>query len=361
MNKEVRVLQFFKLMLITSPLLGAISTLPGLFFQRFEPSRTAKWFLIATLLTIIIWLINIALVSIFFRNNFFKKNTYLRRALILIIASIIILLVEHKFSVFAPRPPQRLMQKLPDGVIKPLPPPSGNIGIIVQMFLLNLIVMALIEFDLLKTKKKEVDLENMKLRYANMQAKNLLLNNQLHPHFLFNSLSTLKSLISTNPDTAATYLIKLSDILRRAISNNDQVLVPLKDELSLCSNYLDMQKIRFEQALLFEINIPENLVTGGLVPAYSIQLCVENAIKHNKITANAPLQLKITGNEAAQSICISNNLQPIQYKDEGMSGVGLSNLSERYELLGAEAVTITQNSRDFSVTIKVLHNEDFNN
>ncbi len=361
MNNQVKVSQFFKLMLITSPLLGAISTLPGLFFQRFEPDRTFKWFLIATSITIFIWLINIALVSIFFQNRFFRKNTYLRRALILIITSVIILLVENKLSVFAPRPPQRLMQKLPDGVIRPLPPPSGNIGIIVQMFLLNLIVMALIEFDLLRKKKKEVDLENIKLRYANMQAKNLLLNNQLHPHFLFNSLSTLKSLISTSPDTAATYLVKLSDILRRAINNNDQVLVPLKEELALCSNYLDMQKIRFEQALFFEIDIPGTLINSGLVPAYSIQLCVENAIKHNKISATTPLQLKITCNETEQSLCISNNLQPMQYKDEDMSGVGLSNLSERYELLGADPVIIHRNDQQFSVTIKILHNEDFNN
>ena len=100
----------------------------------------------------------------------------------------------------------------------------------------------------------------------------LKLKQQIHPHFLFNSLNTLKALINKSPDDAEDYLIKLSDFLRVTVSTEYDNIVKIKDELKLCLDYLEMQKIRYGEALQFHIDIPEKIVQTGFVPVFSLQL-----------------------------------------------------------------------------------------
>lgn len=142
---------------------------------------------------------------------------------------------------------------------------------------------------------------NIRVQYANMQAENVQLQmrsleaqheklkNQLHPHFLFNSLSALKSLIHRDPVLAEQYLVKLSGFLRFTISHNEQNIVSLQDELKFCVDYLEMQKIRFGGALQYAVGVPLELLPETFVPVFSLQLVLENAIKHNLLTQDSPL------------------------------------------------------------------------
>ena len=194
---------------------------------------------------------------------------------------------------------------------------------------------------------------------ANLEAKHSQLKQQLQPHFLFNSLNVLKSLIKRFPEQAEDYLEKLSEFLRFSINANMQTLIPLKEELELVTNYLHMQQVRFGNALIFNIDIPSSFQQGGKVPVYSLQLLAENAIKHNVLTTASPLYIFITAKEENKTITVSNNLQPKPVMEE-TNGVGLANLSERYKLLGNYDIVITRTDNEFTVAIKVLENESSN-
>ena len=227
------------------------------------------------------------------------------------------------------------------------------------MISINLVIIFLLEILVLKDKKRIVEEENSTLRMFNLEAKHSQLKQQLHPHFLFNSLSTLRSLIKRSPQQAEEYLEKLSELLRFSINSDSHTVIGLDEELELTEIYLKMQQVRFGNALNFIIDIPPEMRGVGKVPIYSVQLLVENAIKHNVLTASQPLEILIIPGKENDSISIENNIQP-KLTIEGGRGVGLSNLAERYRLLNNEAINIDRTDDRFIVTIKVINNESRN-
>jgi LytS/YehU family sensor histidine kinase len=208
----------------------------------------------------------------------------------------------------------------------------------------------------LRATKQKIEAENTQLRMFNLEAKHSQLKQQLHPHFLFNSLSNLRSLIKRSPAQAEDYLEKLSRLLRLSIQSNLQTMVSVQEEIELTENYLDLQRLRFGEALQFFIEMPLDMKKFGKVPVYSIQLLVENAIKHNRITAGQPLKIHVTGDLIQRTITVENNFQPKPHLEEG-SGVGLNNLKERYRLLNNDDIRVVRSPDKFIVTIKVWINE----
>ena len=223
----------------------------------------------------------------------------------------------------------------------------------IQALSINIIILVLLEMTILKLRKQQVEHENDLLRLANLEASPNQLKQQLHPHFLFNTLNTLKTLIHKKPEQAEDYLIRLSDLLRFSIYANKEEVVSVDKELELCVNYLQMQRVRFGDALNFEIHIPETILSNGNLPVYSIQLLAENAIKHNSLTTEQPLQIRISGDSTMSRITVENNLQPRRSIEAG-NGVGLSNLAERYRLLGKSGPEISRGQGKFSVTLNLV-------
>jgi hypothetical protein len=219
------------------------------------------------------------------------------------------------------------------------------------VFSTNTIILILQDLILIRENKVVVEMENARLRIKNVEALNQQLNQQIHPHFLFNSLNTLKSLIKLNPEDAERYLMQLSDYLRVSISKGQSNTVSLAEELKLCANYLGMQKMRFGEALLHEVNVPEEIRQTAHVPAFSLQVLIENAIKHNAFTVESPLHIHI--GHVDGWLEVRNNLQRKQTTETSL-GFGLANLSERYRLLSGSEPRIQANASEFSVTIKVL-------
>lgn len=207
-------------------------------------------------------------------------------------------------------------------------------------------------------KNLRVEKENANLILINMTTINEQLKKQIHPHFLFNSLTTLNSLIKTDTAVAEEYLIKLSSLLRKTINSDDNSLIKIADELIFCTNYLDMQKIRFGTALSFDINIPEDVKENGYVPFLAIQLLVENAIKHNLFTEEKPLHIIVKYQNNYITVINNINLKPLEEKH---TGKGLKNLGERYKILAGEDIYYENNSEKYIVKIKVLKNENYNN
>jgi len=207
---------------------------------------------------------------------------------------------------------------------------------------LTIDTVILILQDLLVTREKKaaVELENQQL--------------QIPPHFLFNSLSTLKSLITVDPEMAEEYLIRLSEFLRSSLSSHSPNLIRLHDELQLCVNYLEMQKIRFGEALQFDVRIPEEWRNKYYLPTFSLQQLAENAIKHNILTSDSPLHITISGQ--GRTITVSNNWQKKEEVSQG-PGVGLANLQERYRILSDSDIVVNAKDNVFSVSIKALEYE----
>ena len=221
---------------------------------------------------------------------------------------------------------------------------------------INTVVLIIQDLVLLQEKKTKIESENIQLNIKNIEAANQKLKQQLQPHFLFNSLNVLKTLIRKQPDNAEAYLKRLSDFLRASVSFDNVNTVKFEEELKLSLDYIEMQKIRFKDAIHFEVSIPEEIKVG-ILPIFSIQLLLENAIKHNAFTIESPLFIKLFYNDGW--ITVSNNIQQ-KIAEDSSPGMGLTNLSERYKIISGDEINIQSNDSDFSVSIKVLTNENCN-
>lgn len=213
-------------------------------------------------------------------------------------------------------------------------------------------------FVLLAHATKQSELEVVRLQSANMETTNQLLKQQIQPHFLFNALNTLKSLIKKQPDVAENYLIQLSDFLRASISGHRTDVVSIGEELKLCRNYMDMQKIRFGETLQYFVDVPDSYLENYSIPFFSLQPLLENAIKHNELTRQYPLLIHIYVEK--DRIVVKNNLR-LKKNVETSTGNGLTNLRERYRILHQEEIYISQTESDFMVSLKLISNEDSSN
>ncbi|TDX01711.1 histidine kinase [Dinghuibacter silviterrae] len=214
------------------------------------------------------------------------------------------------------------------------------------------LALVIIELVLSRLDAARVRLENAELRVANLEAQHEKLIRQLQPHFLFNSLNALKSLIRRSPPDAEGYLIKLSEFLRFSLSHTQQSLVTLEEELRFSMYYLDMQQTRFQEGLHYIVDIPDGNRRSLLLPAFSLQLLLENAIKHNSLTLKSPLIICIRFDENGR-LLVENNRQPKQQMEEG-TGLGLVNLSERYRMLLKEDIRVTTNETFFQVSLGLM-------
>ncbi len=203
----------------------------------------------------------------------------------------------------------------------------------------------LIETDL----KNEILLENEQLKNENLLVQLTSLKNQLNPHFLFNSLNTLSWLINEDKDKSQQYLQKLSQVLRYSLSMQEQSLVSLKEEFGLVENYIFLLQIRFGDNLKIVKNI-EN--TQFKIPPLSLQLLIENAIKHNIISTASPLSIWLESNENNKTIIVRNTLNR-KPNSEG-TGIGLVNLNERFKILANKAIEIEQNDNEFKVILSLI-------
>lgn len=207
-------------------------------------------------------------------------------------------------------------------------------------------------FILSQYEKNRIQIELLQLKSANTESTNQLLQQQIQPHFLFNALNILKSLIRKDPKGAEAYLIKLSDFLRVSISKNRSGKAMLIEELKICDDYMEMQNIRFGAAMQYHVLIDKNdPVMNSKLPFFSLQPLLENAIKHNELTLDNPLSITIE--KLGDYIVVSNNLQ---YKSnvEASTGSGHRMLQERYRILSGDPLLIEKNDTHYKVSLKIL-------
>lgn len=199
-------------------------------------------------------------------------------------------------------------------------------------------------------KSQQVSVENEQLRCENLVNQFEALKNQLNPHMLFNSLNTLRSLIRETPDKAQDYLQELSRVLRYTLQGNECMSVTLREEMEFVSAYNFLLKMRYEDNLEFDIRMEEEAETLQL-PPMSVQLLIENAVKHNEISNRHPLVIRVC--TTGKQLTVSN---PIQRKKTASGGlqIGLANLAKRYSLLFKEEIEVREDNNTFIVTIPLI-------
>jgi LytS/YehU family sensor histidine kinase len=186
---------------------------------------------------------------------------------------------------------------------------------------------------------------------GNVSAQFESLKNQLDPHFLFNSLNVLNGLIEESPKKASMFTTDLSKIYRYVLEQKDKSLVSLQDELTFSRAYLNLLSLRFEAGIQIDLQINAEQHTGCILPL-SLQLLIENAIKHNIISVRKPLLLKIYRKN--NYLYVENNLQKKKVLHDH-SGIGLKNIQERYAILSNLSVHLQETDILFSVGLPIIN------
>ena len=193
-----------------------------------------------------------------------------------------------------------------------------------------------------------IEVEKYKAESANAQLQNL--KNQLNPHFLFNNLSVLTSLVYKNQDKAVDFINELSKVYRYVLDNKSAELVTLNEELTFLEHYIYLLKIRFENSISFSIKTTED-TRGRYLPPMCLQMLVENTIQHNETSQANPLNVLIYTEK--NHLIVENPIQPRSDKIES-SQTGLENIQSRYAFFTDKKIEITQNGKVFKVVLPLI-------
>jgi LytS/YehU family sensor histidine kinase len=218
------------------------------------------------------------------------------------------------------------------------------------LFISLLLIFIDLGFHLLdKWRVSQTEIERFKKE--NMETQFEMLRMQVNPHFLFNSLNTLSSLIYENQDTASNYVREMALVYRYILEKRKSDIVSLKEELEFIKSYIYMLTLRFENKIKFEVHIDDSFL-GKVVVPLTLQILIENAVKHNVVSQRKPLTISIY-TRPDNSLVVKNKLQ---LKSVGLysSGIGLNNIRSRIEILSDRKMQVEQTETEFSVTIPLL-------
>jgi uncharacterized membrane-anchored protein YhcB (DUF1043 family) len=223
---------------------------------------------------------------------------------------------------------------------------------IYRNFFVSGLVIGCVLIIRLVNQKQSVQIENETLKSEALQRQFESLKNQLSPHFLFNSLTALKTLINESPEIAQNYVNNLSKALRYTLQSNEKKLVTLKEEMDFTESYLFLIKMRFDTNLTVVIQTDEKYMIYRL-PPLTIQTLVENAVKHNEVSKRKPLILTIITTESP-SLIVMNTIHEKITAEDG-TGIGLANLSKQFQLLLGKDISISNENNEFSVEVPLIN------
>lgn len=221
---------------------------------------------------------------------------------------------------------------------------------IVIGIILSVLITAIFTAESFFTQWNRTSLEVVKYEQQVTRAQLEFLKMQVDPHFLFNNFSTLTSLIEDNPQLAVEYLQRLSAIYRHMLTDTERDVVPLEEELAFIESYLFLYKTRYQESLIVDVDISDKLREEGIATA-TLQLLVENAIKHNSISRQKPLKIEIYIENGF--LVVKNNINQVSKRRES-TGIGLKNILERYKLLSTQQVSIEEDKEKFIVKVPLL-------
>lgn len=216
-------------------------------------------------------------------------------------------------------------------------------GTVIAAILLNIFIVVAIEFFTQYRKNLILQEENSKMQYKQLKS-------QINPHFLFNSLSVLTSLINKDAERATDYTKKLSDVYRYVLTHDREDIISVDEELMFIRNYMEILQIRFGEGLQMQYDVnPADFKKA--IPPMALQVLVENAVKHNALSPSHQLHIRIKSD--GMHIIVSNNIIP-RLRVESSTGIGLDNLRAKYHIIASENIRIEQSENEFTVKLPLL-------
>lgn len=307
-------------------------------FEGFTPRMHFNFALFSFLGAIIIWetlrLINLALD----RNYPYERNVLWRIVIQLFIGSLFGLFCRTLIYIFGephfPFQPDQLFLAVTWALWIIFP--SGINLIFFAGYFFNQWKAGLLKAERLEREKAQVQFDNLK--------------NQLNPHFLFNALTSLNSLIQNNPALATQFLQHLSKVYRYVLQHKEESMVSLQTELDFIRNYIFLAETRFDKALKIKVMVEDRFLDKRIVPV-TLQVLLENAFKHNVAEPDRPLQIEISATD--DYLVIRNNLQPRRIV-ETSNQIGLENLKSLYGYLASQPLLIEQTQTEFIVNVPLV-------
>jgi LytS/YehU family sensor histidine kinase len=261
------------------------------------------------------------------------KTVYVSSIVLLCTAaiSLVCTIIQMQFDDFGPHPDRAI------------------VGGLFRDYFIAVVVILSSQLIYLSNKQQRTVLENEMLQAEYMKTRFMALKNQVDPHFLFNSLNTLSSLIKTDADKAQEYVQQLSYVFRYTLQNKE--INTLEEELKFTLAYCHLMQIRYGDNLQIVQKVDAAYAARSIVPL-SLQILVENAIKHNVVSNKQPLSITFSTSEN-ETVTVSNPFQPKKDAESGES-IGLSNLAERYRLLWNREIAIRNDGNVFEVEIPLI-------
>jgi two-component system, LytTR family, sensor kinase len=228
--------------------------------------------------------------------------------------------------------------------------PKAWFYLILRISLLNsLIILIKYVYDFTEEKRR-IQHQNEILKRENALAMHESLKQQMSPHFLFNSLNTLKSLVKQNPERSLYFLDELAAIYKYMLMHSGKSEVTVREEINFSKSYLNLLKIRFGSSLSIDINVPEHFLESKM-PFNTLQTLIENVVKHNILSQKRPLTISLYVHSGY--LIVANNLQTKKGNDAS-SNVGLTNVNKRYKILYNQNILIQKSEEEFKVSLPIV-------
>lgn len=243
-----------------------------------------------------------------------------------------------------------VIAKLFAGAEHPFTFPNGGLRVLILIWLVELVVLGLLLANNSMRETLRLQRLSASLQEETDAARYAALQNQLNPHFLFNSFNALISEIEYDPSRAVVFTRKLSDIYRYVLQSQQKRLVPLEDELRFAEAYLYLHEVRLGDCIRFEVEVAPDY-DDALLPPLTLQLLLENVVKHNVVSMSHPMSIRLSADGGMLSV--SNTLNP-RIEDDS-TGVGLGNLENRCRMTMGKGIEVRRTETLFIVKIPLCN------
>jgi len=319
---------------ISSIFLGALSSVPQLASHTFDWKEALVNSAITAAFSIIMWYLNIYMLN---RNSGKKRQQISYKRLMIVLAFGMVIMFGLAWI------QQLILSHINFG--------PAMLMVEVRGILINLVCYMFLTLLQNNYTGQQVQLELEKVKSDNLGAQFELLKQQINPHFLFNSLNTLKSMAETNDSETVDFIMKLSDFYRFTLESRKLDLITVQEEMKIIDSYIFLQKARFGEGITLT-NELDNEVLKTLIPPFTLQLLVENCIKHNVVSQSKPLHIKIYTSE--NRIVIENPIQKKMTTEDSL-GIGLDNVKLRYKHLLEQEIQINSDEKIFQIKLPLIH------
>lgn len=319
----------------SSILIGLLSSVPQLASRHYNPAEAIVNAAITAAFALLMWYFNIYVLSRRSKQTGTQNISYSRLVSSLLFGLVVMLVLAY-------------IQQL---ILSHIDFGPTMLMVEVRGILINLVFYMFLHLLQQNHENQQVNMELERIRHDHLGAQYELLKQQVNPHFLFNSLNTLKAMVEAGEKEAVPFIIKLSNFYRYTLESRKLDLIHVQEELEILNAYLFLQKARFEEGFIFKNSLsPDTL--GTLIPPFTLQLLVENCLKHNIVSLERPLHIHLYEEEGR--IVIEN---PVQLKsgDNHSLGVGLENVELRYSHLIDKHVEIINDQKVFKIKLPVIY------